>query len=401
MEKKKRPSWFWKWFLNNQVVAGLLIVLLVLLILLAFTKVAYLFEPIMQFFTIVGLPILVSVVLYYFFVPVVDFLEKKKVPRVIGIILLFLVIIGLLIWGGAVAVPKIREQTLSFADNSPYYVDTISAQAEKLFATEWMKQLQPQIESMIDQAMDSLSNILQNLSKTTFQSIGNIVGAVANTVLVIITTPFILFYLLKDGKKMPAYLVQFLPNRWRKTTMQVLHEMNDKVSKYIRGQLVVAVTVAIMFIIGFSIIGLDYAVTFGVLAGFLNLIPYLGSFLAMIPAVFLALVAGPFMVLKVAIVFVIEQTLEGRFVSPLVLGSQLNIHPVTIIFVLLTSGKIFGLAGVVLGIPAYAALKVLVTYIFEWYKKVSKLYNDQPLLLVESVEKEDQEETPNKKEEEN
>lgn len=97
------------------------------------------------------------------------------------------------------------------------------------------------------------------------------------------------------------------------------------------------------------------------------------------------------MVLKVLIVFVVEQTIEGRVVSPLVLGSQLNIHPVTIIFVLLTSGKIFGFVGVVLGIPAYAALKVLVTYVFEWYKKVSSLYEDEEkpeeILLLPNEEK--------------
>lgn len=80
------------------------------------------------------------------------------------------------------------------------------------------------------------------------------------------------------------------------------------------------------------------------------------------------------MILKVAIVFVIEQTLEGRFISPLVLGSQLAIHPVTILLVLLTSGKLFGLVGVVFGIPVYAAAKVLVTHLFEWYQEVSQYY---------------------------
>lgn len=389
--KKKAISWFWKWFLNNKAVTGLLIVLLILLNLLTLTKVAYLFQPIIQFFTIVGIPILISGVLYYFLVPIVDFLEKKNIKRGWGILLLFIIILGLLVWGSIVAVPKIQQQTLSFINNIPYYFETISNQAQKIFDSKWMQQLQPQLESMVDNTLSSLTTILKNFSKGTIQSIGNIVGAVANVVIAIATTPFILFYLLKDGKELPNYLVKFLPNRFRKTTLQVLHDMNEKVSQYIRGQLTVAFAVAIMFMIGFSVIGLEYAVTFGVLAGFLNLIPYLGSFLAMVPVVFLAIVSGPIMVLKVLIVFVVEQTIEGRVVSPLVLGSQLNIHPVTIIFVLLTSGKIFGFVGVVLGIPAYAALKVLVTYVFEWYKKVSSLYEDEEkpeeILLLPNEEK--------------
>ena len=101
-----------------------------------------------------------------------------------------------------------------------------------------------------------------------------------------------------------------------------MYKRQDQVSSYLRGQLTVAFAVAIMFMIGFSFTGLDYAVTLGIAAGFLNLIPYLGSFLAMIPAVFLGIVSGPALLIKVLIVFAIEQTVEGRFISPLVLGSQ-------------------------------------------------------------------------------
>lgn len=96
----------------------------------------------------------------------------------------------------------------------------------------------------------------------------------------------------------------------------------------------------------------------------------------MIPAVFLGIVSGPALLIKVLIVFAIEQTVEGRFISPLVLGSQLSIHPVTILVVLLTSGKLFGIVGVILGIPVYAMTKVIITHIFEWYQIVSGLYDE-------------------------
>lgn len=96
----------------------------------------------------------------------------------------------------------------------------------------------------------------------------------------------------------------------------------------------------------------------------------------MVPVVFLALVTSPLMLVKVIVVFIIEQTIEGRIVSPLVLGTQLKIHPVTIMFVLLTAGKIFGIAGVILGIPFYAVIKVIAIHIFDWYKRISGLYTD-------------------------
>ncbi|MEI5992913.1 AI-2E family transporter [Candidatus Enterococcus mansonii] len=376
-EKEKRLSWFWRWFLNNQVVTALLIVLLILLILLVFTKVSYLFKPVWQFIGVVGLPLIMAGILYYLMNPVVDYLEKKKVPRIWSIIGLFIIVIALIIWGLVVIVPKIQEQTISFANHFPQYLETIDKKMQEILGDPFFAQFRVQLEEMGDKLSSSLGDIIRNISTFTVQGLGSFVGAVATVVVALITMPFILFYLLKDGKELAPYLMKFLPNKMRQPTLKVLGEVNSQVSSYIRGQLTVAFAVAVMFIIGFSSIGLDYAITLGISAGFLNLIPYLGSFLAMVPAIFLGIVGGPVLLAKVLVVFVIEQTIEGRVISPLVLGSQLDIHPVTILLVLLTSGKLFGVVGVILGIPVYAAAKVIITHIFEWYKDISSLYHEE------------------------
>ncbi|HHD1619431.1 TPA: AI-2E family transporter [Enterococcus faecalis] len=355
MDKKqttdKRLSWFWRWFLNNQVVTALLIVLLVLLIILTFTKVSYLFKPVWQFFGVVGLPVIMAGILYYLLNPIVDYLEKKQISRVWSIIGLFILIVALLIWGGIVIVPKIREQSVSFVNHFPQYIDTIDQKSQEILSDPLFAQFREQLEAAGDKVVSSLGTIIKNVSTFTVQGIGNFFGAVATIFVAIITMPFILFYLLKDGKNLAPYLMKFLPVKMRKPTLKVLAEVNDQVSSYIRGQLTVAFAVAIMFMIGFSVIGLDYAVTLGI-------------------------VSGPALLIKVLIVFAIEQTVEGRFISPLVLGSQLSIHPVTILVVLLTSGKLFGIVGVILGIPVYAAAKVIITHIFEWYQIVSGLYDE-------------------------
>ncbi|WP_048603885.1 AI-2E family transporter [Enterococcus massiliensis] len=380
MERKDKHklSWFWKWFLNNQFVTALLMILLILLILNAFTKVSYLFTPVVQFIGVVSLPIVMAGILYYLMNPAVDFLEKKGLKRVYSITLLFLLLIGLLVWGIVVIVPKIREQSLSFAENFPGYLTVVDDKVQEILNDPIFSQIQDQVEEYGDKVMSWLTAFIQDFSKSTIENIGHFVGAVATVVVAILTMPFILFYLLKDGRNLAPYFVKFLPTRLRKPTLKVLKEVNEQVSSYIRGQLTVALAVGIMFIIGFSIIGLEYAVTLGIIAGFLNLIPYLGSFLAMVPVVFLAIVVGPFMLVKVLIVFVIEQTIEGRLISPLVLGSQLSIHPVTILLVLLTSGKLFGVIGVIFGIPVYAAAKVVITHLFEWYRSISGLYEKEP-----------------------
>ncbi|OTO25762.1 MULTISPECIES: AI-2E family transporter [unclassified Enterococcus] len=381
-ETQKKPhSWFWKWFLNNQAVTSLLVILLILLILLLFTKVSYLFEPVWQFLAIVGLPIILAGILYYLMNPTVDYLERKGIKRIYSIFGLFVLVVGLIVWGGVVIIPKIQEQSMSFADNLPGYLTIIENKVNEILSDPIFSQVQDQIEASNEKLISSLTDIVQNLSRSTIQNLGSFFGAVATIVLAVITMPFILFYLLKDGRKLAPYFVKFLPTKMRQPSLIVLKEMNDQVSSYIRGQLTVAFAVAVMFMIGFSIIGLDYAITLGIAAGFLNLIPYLGSFLAMIPAVFLGIVGGPVLLIQVLIVFVIEQTIEGRLISPLVLGNELSIHPVTILLVLLTSGKLFGLVGVILGIPVYAAAKVIITHVFEWYTRVSSLYEEEEPIL--------------------
>ncbi|MGM0125315.1 permease [Enterococcus sp. AZ194] len=377
-KQQQRPlSWFWKWFLNNQAVTSLLVILLVLLIVLLFTKVSYLLEPVGQFLAIVGLPIVLAGILYYLMNPVVDYFEKRGINRIYTIIALFILVVGLIVWGMVVIIPQIQDQIVSFTTNLPSYLDTMNTKMDEILSSPWLAQFKDQAEQVTNRLTSSLGEIIQSVSKVTVQGVGNFVGAVATILVAVITMPFILFYLLKDGKQLAPYFVKFMPTKMRKPTLKVLKEMNDQVSSYIRGQLTVAFAVAVMFIIGFWVIGLDYAVTLGIAAGFLNLIPYLGSFLAMVPAIFLGLVAGPVMLVKVLVLFVIEQTIEGRFISPLVLGSQLSIHPVTILLVLLTSGKLFGIVGVMLGIPVYAAAKVIITHIFEWYKDVSNLYEEE------------------------
>ena len=377
--KHPRFSWFWRWVLNNQMTAILANLLLFLLVVLVFTKVSYLFEPLWQFLAVVGLPIIMAGILFYLMNPLVDRLEKKGIKRLYSIIGLFILVSALIVWGMVVIIPSIQNQTTSFINHLPGYISVIQEEGKRFFTDPTLNEVFAQFQASGQKMLDSLTDVVKNLSTITIKNIGSFFGTVATIVISLITMPFILFYLLRDGKNLGPYFVKFLPTKLRKPTLNVLKEANNQIASYIRGQLAVAFAVAVMFIIGFSVIGLDYAITLGVVAGFLNLIPYLGSFLAMIPAIILGIVGGPILLVKVLVVFVIEQTIEGRFISPLVLGSQLDIHPITILFVLLTSGKVFGLVGVVLGIPTYAVIKVIVSHIFAWYRVKSGLYEEEKI----------------------
>ena len=377
MEQKEKHftlSWFFKWFLDNKAVTVFLVALLLGLNIFILSKISFLFIPVIDFLSVVMLPVILSGLLFYLLNPLVDLMEKYKINRVLAISIIFVIIAVLLIIGLAVAIPNLQRQVVVFAQNVPSYLEDADKVIDDLVTKRLPDDFRPQLEQVLANFSTQATAWASNISSKAVNWVSALISGTSQVIVALIIMPFMLFSLLRDGKGLRDYITQFLPNKLREPVGKVLSEVNQQLSNYVRGQITVAVIVAIMFIIFFKIIGLRYAVTLGITAGILNLVPYLGSFLAMIPALVLGLIAGPVMLLKVIIVFIVEQTIEGRFVSPLILGSQLNIHPITILFVLLTSGSMFGIWGVLLGIPIYASAKVVISAIFDWYKEVSGLY---------------------------
>ena len=377
MEQKEKHfnlSWFFKWFLDNKAVTVFLVTLLLGLNIFILSKISFLFIPVIDFLSVVMLPVILSGLLFYLLNPLVDLMEKYKINRVLAISIIFVIIAFLLIIGLAVAIPNLQRQVVIFAQNVPSYIEDADRVIDDLVTKRLPDDFRPQLEQVLAQFSTQATAWASNISSKAVNWVSAIISGTSQVIVALIIMPFMLFYLLRDGKGLRDYITQFLPNKLREPVGKALSDVNQQLANYVRGQITVAVIVAIMFIIFFKIIGLRYAVALGVTAGVLNLVPYLGSFLAMLPALVLGLIAGPVMLLKVIIVFIVEQTIEGRFVSPLILGSQLNIHPITILFVLLTSGSMFGIWGVLLGIPIYASAKVVISAVFDWYKEVSGLY---------------------------
>ncbi len=370
-------GWLWRWVLNNKVVAILLVSLLILLNLFLATKVLYILEPIRGFLTAMGLPLVMAGLLYYLLNPLIDWFERKQVPRIAGILMVFLVLIGLLTWGVVILIPIIREQSAELMQSFPAQLTAFLSRVDNLLQSDLLSRFQLQILSENGALGETLVGRAEAVLGNAVGGIGSIFGTLTSIVLAVITTPFILFYLLKDGHRLPYHIMNFVPSKMREKTYLLLRETNMQLSQYIRGQVAVAFAVGFMFWIGLNIIGIKYALILAITAGLLNLIPFLGTFIAFFPMVIVAIVVhSPIMLVKVIIVFTIEQTLEGRVIQPLILGSNLNIHPITIIAVLLTAGNLFGIPGVILGIPAYAVIKVLLTHLFLWYQSYTGLYDD-------------------------
>ncbi len=145
--------------------------------------------------------------------------------------------------------------------------------------------------------------------------------------------------------------------------------MSVQVGSYIQGQIIVSFCIGILLFIGYSVIGLKYSLVLASIAAVTSVVPYLGPTIAISPAIVIAAITSPWMLLKLAVVWTLVQFVEGHFISPNIMGKTLKIHPLTIIFILLCAGKLLGIVGVILSIPGYAILKVLVTHLFQLFKR--------------------------------
>lgn len=366
---------FKKFVLNNRFVIFLTIFLLIGLNILVFTKVQFVFTPVVVLLKTVVLPLILTAIVYYLLVPFVDYFEKKGVKRVYSIIILYLLIIGIITILIVSVIPFLRDQIMRLIQSFPNLISDIEVMAEQVIGSQFLNEVQHTLNFNVSDIATQISNQASTILNSTFIGIGNIIGSVSKTVMAIITVPFILFYLLKDGKKLPEYILNFLPSFMRNHTFTVLKEMNKQISSYIRGQIIVSFCIGFLMYIGFEIIGLDYAPVLALIAAFTSVVPYLGPAIAITPALIIALVTSPVMLLKLIIVWTIVQLVEGKFISPQIMGRTLHIHPITIIFIIILAGNLFGVVGILLAVPGYAILKVIFTHIFEYFKMRSHLYD--------------------------
>lgn len=377
MEPEEKPSFFktnYIQFLGGRNTLFTLIALVLIgLIIFIFREVSFIFNPLSVFMQTVVLPVTLAMILYYLLRPVLRLLERFRIKRIWGILMIFMGVIGLLTLVTFLILPFLRDQLQMLIEEFPQYFMQLLTDIDAFLRTSYIGDYYTgsnfDIDQLMDTLPDNLAGILQDTVTSIITGVTGFLSTITSFVLSIVIVPFILFYLLKDGEKLPEYILKLLPPRLRHDTREVFGEADKQLSAYIQGQLIVAFLIGVMVYIGFLIIGMDYALLLGVLAMFTSVVPYIGPAIAITPAVIIALVTSPFMLVKLAIVWTVVQLVEGNVISPQVMGKTLFIHPVTIIFVLLTAGSLFGVAGVILGIPAYAILRVLVSHIFKLFKR--------------------------------
>lgn len=347
-----------KWF---RIMIGIILFLLIIFLVKLND---FLLVPLFVIVQTMFLPIVVAGILYYLCRPLVSFLVRKKSPKWFAILAAYLAIV-LVIYGFIRLIsPVINEQLETFIDNLPAMVSTV---------TNWINYVQEHRNIFPDFVQEAIQNAGADFEQKVRENIGNIasgiisaisvIGGIINTVFVLILVPFILFYMLKDGHRFVEAVCKWFPKGKREKVKEILHDMDKTIALYIQGQMFVSLIVGILLYIGYLIIDLNYSLVLAVFGMLTNVIPFLGPYIAVIPAMLVALFQDPIMVIYVAIIMLVAQQIEGNIISPNVMGKSLNIHPLTIIVLILTAGNLVGIIGVIFVIPFYSVVKVLVIHI--------------------------------------
>ncbi|ANZ68991.1 AI-2E family transporter [Pediococcus claussenii] len=356
MFNKLRNSPLMYWSLEILIVATLVWVC---------TKIKFLFTPFGTFINTVFTPLILATFLYYMLNPLVKLLmhikfKKFKIGRTWAVTIVFIAFFALIAFSISSFLPVIIKQISQLISNLPSIATDLQKGSQKLLEHSWFKKID--LDPYVKQLNGKMGSYAQTILTSMTSSLGTIISTLTSVTIILITVPVVLFYMLKDGYKLKPTVAKFIPKRNQKNVLELFDTMSSTLSSYIGGQVIECLFVGTFTVIGYMIIGQPYGALLGVIAGICNIIPYVGPYIGIFPSLLVAIAKSPTQVVYVIVVVLIVQQIDGNLVYPNVIGKSLQIHPLTIIILLLAAGKISGVFGMILAIPFYAILKVLVGF---------------------------------------
>lgn len=343
------------------------------------TQINFVFTPLLVFVSVVITPLIISLFLYYMLNPLFRLLMKIKIYKwhmKRGIASLVVVIGLVLIVAGGISalIPPVLNELNQVIHWLPQAAKESQKMIQEISEHPWVRKLH--LSTYYGQINDQVSKYVRQIVTDLTSSAGTIIGTITSTVIVAITVPVMLFYMFKDGNRLVPSVQKLFPENSRDEVGELLRKMSQTLSSYISGQAIECLFVAIATSIGYLIIGQPLAVALGVVAGIANMIPYVGPYIGITPSLMVSIAVAPEKIIWVIVVVVIVQQIDGNIIYPNIIGKTLQIHPLTIIMLLLAAGNIAGIPGMILCIPCYAVVKTVVTYLISIYH-LRKRENDK------------------------
>lgn len=340
-------------------------VILILAIIYLGSLVDFIFKPVLSFFSITLVPLMLAGFFFYLLRPLVDLLERWKLNRSLAILLLYVVFAGILTGFILWVWPSLRDQVVALVQNAPALFAALGDQLHELEQSGFLQDLFPGDVTPLTQLTDYLNRGFSFLTNYII----NLFSFVSNFAIVLFTFPILLYYMLKEGGKFGKMLVGFLPNRFKDEGASVLDEINNALKGFIVGRVLVNLALGVLMYIGFLIIGLPYALLLTVVAVIANFIPFIGAILSSIPIVIIGFIQSPGTAIWSLLVILAAQQIQDNLIGPYIFGKQLDIHPVTIIILILVGQDIGGIIGILLVVPIYMIVKIIVKRVYQLFFK--------------------------------
>ena len=341
-------------------------VLLLTIIFFIWRQMGDMITPVVSVINTILIPFVMGGFLYYITNPLVTLLEKKlKINRIFGILITLLLLFGLVTVGVIYLLPILINQLSSLINSTQNLYWEIQSFVNQLSKNPLFKSLN--IQSTIQQLNLSYVDILQNILNSVTNSLGSVVSAVINTLMILIMTPIFLVYFLMDGHKLLPMLERTVLKRDKLNISTLLTNLNATVARYISGISIDALLIGTLAYIGYSVIGLKYALVFAIFSALANLIPYVGPSIGLIPMLITYFFTDPHKMLEALIYMLIIQQIDGNILYPRIVGSVMKVHPITLMVLLLLSSNIYGIMGMIVAIPTYSILKEIVKFLANLY----------------------------------
>lgn len=320
--------------------------------------------------------IVFSAILAYLFNPIINYFEKKKISRIRGVFILYISILAIFLIFAFLVIPRTSTEIKRLVVNMPIYMEKASSSLDELYNRYYstLGDLPPILHGVQQVVMENivgLENIVANGVKTFVGGIIKTFSKFISLVLIPIST----FYFLVDKDFFKNKMLSFIPLKHKKEYISLLRDIDDSLSKFVRGKLILAVYVGVATSILLLILRIDFAVVIGFLTGIADIIPYLGPFLGFMPAVFFAYFISPIKALWVAGFFVLIQWVENNILAPKVIGDTTGIHPLIILISIIIGGGIFGVLGMILAVPVVAMSIIIFRFISNKIKNRPRVDN--------------------------
>lgn len=344
--------------MNEKKTNRLIQILLVLTIIYLFIKIQPFILPLLEITGMIIIPAIIGTFLFYALRPVkrliLKWVKKDSLAAIISILIVLIFIVVFFVYGGSVVKDQFED---TFIKNKDQILDY------KEYVNEKLQEILPNL-NIVDKINDNIKSLVSGIGSNVmgiFSSVGDIASQ-------IVLIPLIMFYLLKDGKLFQEKFYSKVPKKYKPEVRDLFKDMDKILSTYINGQLLVATLIGVLMFIGYLIIGMPNAFLMSIFAILTSVIPVIGAFLGVLPALLIALTINFGLAIKVVITSIIVQQIESNLITPKIMGDRLKLHPLAVIIIVIVGIKLFGILGAIIGTPLF----LVIISIFKTIGKIMK-----------------------------